>query len=88
MEMCYNHVFIDAEFEIINMFFLKKDAQNISRRTLSIRQMFYIFHVYTEISVWSWKFSLKSWKSPGNPLVNMCKNPEWDVYYFSSLITE
>jgi len=39
MEMCYDRI-IDAEFEIINMFFLKKDAQNTSRRTLSIRNMF------------------------------------------------
>jgi len=40
MEMCYNHINY-AEFEIINMFvFLKKDAQNISRRTLSIRNIF------------------------------------------------
>jgi len=54
MEMCYNHMFIYAEFEIINIF-LKKDAQNISRRTLSIRNIFYSFHVYTKISVWSWK---------------------------------
>jgi len=30
--------------------------------------MFSIFHVYTEISVWSWKFGLKSWKSPGKVL--------------------
>jgi len=37
--------------------------------------VFYIFNVYTEISVWSWKFVLKSWKSHGNPLVKMCKNP-------------
>jgi len=64
MGMCY-HILIYAEFEIINMVFLKKDAQNISRRTLSIRQIFYIFHVYTEISVWSWTFGLKSWKSHG-----------------------
>jgi len=39
IEICYNHVFIYAEFEIINMF-LKKDAQNISQRTLSIRTIF------------------------------------------------
>jgi len=56
--------------------FLKKDAQNISRRTLSIHNMLYIIHVYTEISVWSWTFGIKSWKSPGNPSVNMCKNPD------------
>jgi len=36
--------------------FLKEDAQNISRRTLSIRKMFIIVRVYTEISVCSWKF--------------------------------
>jgi len=54
---------------------LKKNAQNISRRTLSIRTMLHIFHVFTEISVWSWKFAFKSWKSPGNPSVKMCKNP-------------
>jgi len=44
--------------------------------------MFYIFYVYTEISVWSWKFVLKSWKSPGNPLVKMCKNPVTHVPLF------
>jgi len=40
MEICHNHVFIYAAFEIINMFFLKKDAQNVSRRTFSIRYIF------------------------------------------------
>jgi len=44
--MCYNHMFIYAEFEIIDMF-LKKDAQHIS---LLVRNMFYI-HVYTQSSV-------------------------------------
>jgi len=53
------------------MCFLKKDAQYISRRTLSIRNVFYIVHVYREISVWSWTSGLKSWKSPGNPLVKI-----------------
>jgi len=33
MDICYNHMFIYAEFEIIHMFFLKKDAQNINRRS-------------------------------------------------------
>jgi len=55
MDICYNHMFIDAEFDIINVFF-KKDAQNISRHTLSIRNIFYMFHAYAEISVLSWKF--------------------------------
>jgi len=73
MKISYNHVFIYAEFEIINMFFQER------RRTLSIRQVFYIFHVYTEISVWSWTFGLKSWKSPGNALVNICKNPGFTI---------
>jgi len=39
MEMCCNHLFIYAEFEIINVF-LKKDDRNVSRRTLSIRNIF------------------------------------------------
>jgi len=65
MDICSNLMFICAEFEIINMFFLKKDAQNVSRRRLSIHNIFKKFHVYTEISVWSWKFGLKSWKSTG-----------------------
>jgi len=38
MEMCNDHMFIYTEFELIC--FLKKVAQNISRRTLSIRKMF------------------------------------------------
>jgi len=40
MEMCYNHMFIDAEFEITHMFFFKKDAQNISWLMLSKRNIF------------------------------------------------
>jgi len=68
MEMCY-HMFIYAEFEMMNMFFLKKDAQNISRRTLLIRNFF------LHCSCLYWDFSLvmeiwfkvleKSWKPIG-----------------------
>jgi len=29
-------------------------------------------HVYTEISVWSWKFGLKSWKSIGQNMYEPC----------------
>jgi len=47
--------------------------------TLLTRNIFYIFHVYTEISFCSWKFGLKSWKSHGNPLVKMCKNPDYST---------
>jgi len=36
-----------------------------SKHTLSIRYIFKMYYVYTEISVWSWKFGLKSWKSIG-----------------------
>jgi len=63
MNMCYNHVFIYAEFEIIHMFFKER------------RNVFYMFHAYTESSVWSWKLGLKSWKSPVDPSVPMCQNP-------------
>jgi len=46
-----------------------KDAQNISRRTLSIRKMFYIFHVFNRdfslaMDIW-FKVMEKSWKSNG-----------------------
>jgi len=39
MEMCYN-IFIYAEFEIINMFFLKKDAQNIRSQYATFSKLF------------------------------------------------
>jgi len=38
-------------------------------------------HVHTEISVWSWTFGLKSWKSSGIPLVNMCTNPVFNITF-------
>jgi len=41
MEICYNHMFIHAEFEIMNI--LKKDAQNISRHTLSYWRRNFLF---------------------------------------------
>jgi len=31
------------------------------------------------IPVWSWKFGLKSWKSPGNPLFRV--HPSFDVVF-------
>jgi len=85
MEMCYNHVFIYAEFEIINMFFKEIRSKYKPAYVLNTHNFFYIFRVDTEISVWSWKFGLKSWKSPGNPLVKMCKNPVIERVQHSSL---
>jgi len=41
MEICYIHIFIYAKFEIMNM--LKKDAQNISRHTLSYWRRNFLF---------------------------------------------
>jgi len=62
MEICDNHMFIYGEFEIINMFFKERRSKYKPAYALilSIRTIFLIFHVYTEISVWSWKFGLKS----------------------------
>jgi len=61
---CYIHMFIYAEFEIINMSFLKKDAQ----KTHNISKLFMFIPRF--------QFGLGNLvKSPGNPLLNMCKNP-------------
>jgi len=45
--MCDNHMFIYAEFEIMNMFF--KERRERYKRSLSIRNMFDMFHVHTDI---------------------------------------
>jgi len=60
LEMCYN-------FEIINMFFKERRSKYKPAYALNTQNVLYFF-VYTELSVWSWKFVLKSCKSPGNPL--------------------
>jgi len=36
---------------------------------------FYICTPEISHNLWSWKFGLRSWKSPGNPLVIMCMKP-------------
>jgi len=64
MEICYR-MFIYAEFEIINVFFKKERCSKYKPAYALLRQMFSMVHVYTENSVWSWKFGLKSWKSIG-----------------------
>ncbi|TNN83334.1 hypothetical protein EYF80_006315 [Liparis tanakae] len=61
METCSNHMFIYGEFEIINIFFKERCSKYKPLIALNTHN----FHVYTEISVWSWKFGLKSWKSIG-----------------------
>jgi len=76
LEMCYDHMFICAEFKIIYMFFKERCSKYKPAYALDTQNV----HVYTEISVWSWKFGLKSWKSPGNPSVKMCKNPAYSVH--------
>jgi len=77
VEICCNRMFIYAEFKIINMFFKARRSKYEPAYALNAQHVLHV-HVYTEISVWSWKFGLNSWKSPGNPLVKMCKNP---VYF-------
>jgi len=56
--------------------------QNIVSRSFVSFKIILITHVHAEISqnVWSWKFGLKPWKSPENPLVNMCMNPDIYIY--------
>jgi len=71
MEICYNHMFISAEFEIINMFF--KERRSIYKPAYALDTQNVLN--FSEISVWWLKFGLKSWKSPWNPLVKMCKSP-------------
>jgi len=71
MDMCYNHMFIYAEFEIINMFF-KERRSKYKPVCLSIRNVFYMFHVYTQSSVWSWTCGLKSCRSIGPHVSEPC----------------
>jgi len=68
IELCYNHMFIYAAFEIINMFFneIYKPAY-----ALDTQHFLHFSCLYRDFSF----VMEKSWKSPGNPLVKMCKNP-------------
>jgi len=67
MEIYYIHMFIYAVYTVC-----------FQIPIVSLNMIFsHYFHGYTEISqnIFSWKFGLKSRKSPGNLLVNMCMNP-------------
>jgi len=63
MEICYNHVFIYAEFEIINVIFKERRNQYA---TFSTFFMFLPRFQFGRVNLV---------KSHGNPLVKMCKNP-------------
>jgi len=63
-----------TQFEIINMFFKERCSKYKPAYALNTQNVLNC-SCFTEISVWSWTFGLKSWKSPGNPSVKMCKNP-------------
>jgi len=77
MEICY-HMFIYAEFKIINTFFKESRSKYKPAYALYTQHFLNFSCLYRDFSlvveIWL-KVMEKSWKSPGNPLVNMCKNP-------------
>jgi len=72
MEICFNHVFIYAGFEIINMFF--KERRSKCKPAYAFKTQNVLNCSCLVMEIW-FKVMEKSWKSPGNPLVKMCKNP-------------
>jgi len=75
LSMCNNHMFIYAEFEIIYMFFKERRSKYKPPYALVTQHVRHVSCLYREFS-WSWTFGLKSWKSPENPSVHMCQNPD------------
>jgi len=82
MEIWSNHMFIYAEFEIINMFFKERRSKYNPVYALNTQHFLNCSCLYQDFSLvmemW-FKVLEKSWKSPGNPLVNMCKNPDFTL---------
>jgi len=82
MEICYNHMFIYAEFEIINMFFEERRSKYKPAYALYTQLFLNCSCLYRDFSlvmeIWL-KVMEKSRKSHGNPLVKMCKNPVYSV---------
>jgi len=79
MEMCYNHMFIYAEFEIIIMFFFKERRLKYKPayilNTQNVLHFLCLYRGFSLVMEICFKVMEKSWKSHGNPLVKMCKNP-------------
>jgi len=67
MEMYY-HMFIYAEFEIINVF-LKKDSKYKPAYALNTQHFSCLYRDFSLVME-------KSWKGHGNPWVKMIKNPD------------
>jgi len=68
MEMCYNHVFIYAEFEIMNMFFKERHSKYKPAYALNTLNFLHFSCLYRDFSlvmdIW-FKVLEKSWKSTG-----------------------
>jgi len=77
MEMCYDHMFIYAEFEI-NTFFKERCSKYKPVYALNTQHFLKCSCLCRDFSlvmeIW-FKVLEKSWKSPGNPLVKMRKSP-------------
>jgi len=71
-------MFIHGEFEIIHIFLKERRSKNkpaIALNTQNVLQFSYLYRDFSLVmEIWS-KVLEKSWKSHGNPLVKMCKNP-------------
>jgi len=78
MEICYNHMFIYAKFEIINVFFKERRSKYkpaYALNTLHFQKCSCLYRDFSLVmKIWL-NVLEKSWKSPGKPSVKMCKNP-------------
>jgi len=80
MNICYNHMFIYGEYEIINMFFKERRSKYkpaYALDTHSFQNCSCLYRDFNLVMEMWFKVMEKSWKST---LVKMCKNPAFDAY--------
>jgi len=77
MELCYNHMFIYAEFEIIYMFFKERRSKYKPAYALNTRNVLNCSCLYRDFSlvmeIW-FKVMEKSWNIPGKVMEKLWKS--------------
>jgi len=75
MEMCYHHMFIHAEFEIIDMFFKERHSKYKPACALNTHNFLNCSCLYRDFSlvmgIW-FKVLGKAWKSTGQNVSEPC----------------
>jgi len=76
--MCYNHMFVDGEFEIINIFLKERRSKYKLAYALNTQHFLHFSCLYWDFSlvmnIW-FKVMEKSWKSTGQNVSEPCSRP-------------